>query len=124
VDVPEGFTTTPHQFGSGFLLDKAEVEAHRPQFALDNPTPMLPEAEVIADIYKQMLRGNSIGVSGGMGGMMPEKLLWPTIHAYARQTRTKLSQWVLSLLFTIDGIRLNCEFDRMKRESDKAKQKP
>lgn len=118
-DIPEGFTATPHPSGAGFVMDRQEAERYSPPSATENPVYLLPESAILAEVYGEMIAGNPTGVSAGMGGMLPEKLLWTTVQAYARQSRTKLGYWALNLLFMVDSIRLGSEFERMKKESAK-----
>lgn len=83
------------------------------------PVVMWPEAQAIAELYRDLLEGNPIGVSGGLGGLLPEKLLWATIAAYCRVHRVTLDNWTLALLHAVDAIRLKHEFERIARENKK-----
>ena len=83
------------------------------------PVTLCAEAQIIAEVYADLMRGNPIGVSGGLGGLIPEKLLWSQIEAYSRRTGRKFNQWILNLLFLVDGIRLKAEFERLKKEAQK-----
>lgn len=76
----------------------------------------MPEAEAVADIYREMLEGNPIGQSG-MAGLVPEKLLWQTIEAYCRTMRIRLDRWTLGLIHSVDSIRLKHEFKRLEKEN-------
>lgn len=118
-DIPEGLTATPHPIGAGFKLDPKEVNAYQPPTPPDNTVRLLPEAEIIAGIYRELMDGSTVGVSAGMGGMLPEKLLWTTIEAYAHVQRVKLNRWVTTLLHSLDGVRLNAEFARLKKDAAK-----
>lgn len=82
------------------------------------PVSLMPEAEAIADIYREMLEGNPIGQSG-MAGLVPEKLLWTTIEAYCRTVRIRLDRWTLGLIHSVDSIRLKHEFERLERANKK-----
>lgn len=110
-DIPQHVSREPHERG-GFRPDLAQMDAYE-------PVTLCAEAQIIAEIYADLMRGNPIGVSGGLGGLIPEKLLWSQIEAYARLTKRRFNQWVLNLLFLIDGIRLKAEFERLKKEAQK-----
>lgn len=111
-DVPTGIATSPHSSGAGVTVDADAMVRHQPM-------PLLPIAQIIAEMYGAMLDGNPIG-SVGMAGLVPEKLLWSTVAGYC-QTRgiRRLDAWISGLLHLIDGIRLKHEFERIERDAKK-----
>ena len=110
-DVPEGIPATPHPSGHGVTMDAEAVARYEPIY-------LTPEAETIADIYREMLEGNPIGQSG-MAGLVPEKLLWTTIQAYCQTARIRLDRWTLGLIHSVDSIRLKHEFERLEKANKK-----
>lgn len=110
--MPKGLKTSPHPYGIGVTVE--DVSALLSYQAVH----LLPEAEAIADIYREMLEGNPIGQSG-LAGLVPEKLLWTTIDAYCRTARIRLDRWTLGLIHAVDSIRLKYEFERLEKANKK-----